>query len=85
MEVKKIAGNSEIMSEKKEEVAKFEPLITFFVCKWCTYAAADLAGSSRLQYPPNIRIVMLPCTGKMDVVYALKAFEQGIDGVLVSG
>ncbi len=84
MEVSKITGESAILN-KPETKSDFEPLIAFFVCKWCTYAAADLAGSSRLQYPPNIRIFMLPCTGKMDIVYAFKAFESGIDGVLVSG
>ncbi len=64
---------------------QFEPKIAFFVCKWCTYAAADLAGSSRLQYPPNIRIIMMPCTGKIDLTYIFKAFKEGIDGVVVSG
>lgn len=64
---------------------QFEPKILFFVCKWCTYAAADLAGSSRLQYPPNIRIIMMPCTGKIDLTYIFKAFKEKIDGVIVSG
>lgn len=69
------------MSEQKQ----FEPKILFFVCKWCTYAAADLAGSSRLQYPPNVRIIMMPCTGKIDLTYIFKAFKEKIDGVIVSG
>lgn len=64
---------------------EFKPKILFFVCKWCTYAAADLAGSSRLQYPPNIRIIMMPCTGKIDLTYIFKAFNEGIDGIIVSG
>jgi F420-non-reducing hydrogenase iron-sulfur subunit len=64
---------------------EWEPKILFFVCKWCTYAAADLAGSSRLQYPPNIRIILMPCTGKIDLTYIFKAFNEGIDGVIVSG
>lgn len=64
---------------------EFEPKITVFVCKWCTYAGADLAGTSRIQYPPNIRIVMLPCTGRIDPLFVLKAFEGDADAVLVSG
>ncbi|MHA1732189.1 MAG: hydrogenase iron-sulfur subunit [Promethearchaeota archaeon] len=63
----------------------FEPKILFIVCKWCTFAAADLAGSARLQYPPNIRVLMMPCTGKLDLTYIFKAFKVGIDGVVVSG
>ena len=63
----------------------FQPRITAFVCNWCTYAGADLAGTSRLQYAPNVRIVKLPCTGRIDPLFILKAFESGADGVLVSG
>lgn len=65
--------------------AGFQPRITAFVCNWCTYAGADLAGTSRLQYAPNVRIVKLPCTGRIDPLFILKAFESGADGVLVSG
>ena len=63
----------------------FEPRITAFVCNWCTYAGADLAGTSRLQYAPNLRIIKLPCTGRIDPLFILKAFENGADGVLVAG
>lgn len=63
----------------------FEPQILAFCCNFCAYAAADLAGASRLQYPPSIRVVLLPCTGKLDVLYALKAFENGADGIMVAG
>ncbi len=63
----------------------FEPQILAFACHYCAYAAADLAGSMRLNYPTNIKIVKLPCTGKMDALYLLKAFERGADGVLVAG
>ena len=63
----------------------FEPQILAFACHYCAYAAADLAGSMRLNYPTNIKIVKLPCTGKVDVLYLLKAFERGADGVLVAG
>ncbi len=63
----------------------FEPQILAFACHYCAYAAADLAGSMRLDYPTGIKIVKLPCTGKVDVLYLLKAFERGADGVLVAG
>jgi F420-non-reducing hydrogenase iron-sulfur subunit len=62
-----------------------EPLILAFCCHYCAYAAADLAGSMRLQYPSNVRVLRLPCTGKLEVNYILTAFEHGIDGVLVAG
>lgn len=63
----------------------FEPKILALCCHYCAYAAADLAGSMRLQYPSNVRVLRLPCTGKVDVDYIMKAFEQGVDGVLVAG
>ncbi|UCG71094.1 MAG: hydrogenase iron-sulfur subunit [Thermoplasmata archaeon] len=56
-----------------------------FCCHYCSYAAADLAGSMRLSYPTNIKILKIPCTGKVDVLYLLKAFENGADGVIVAG
>lgn len=62
-----------------------EPEIIAFCCHYCAYGAADLAGISRLNYPVNIKIVRIPCTGKMDPLYILKAFELGIDGVYVAG
>jgi coenzyme F420-reducing hydrogenase delta subunit len=63
----------------------FEPTIVAFCCHYCAYAAADLAGSSRLQYPPNIRILRSPCTGRLEIDFFMKAFEAGADGVLVAG
>ena len=63
----------------------FEPQLVAFCCNFCAYAAADLAGASRLQYPPNVKVVLLPCTGKLDALYALRAFESGADGILVAG
>ncbi len=63
----------------------FEPHIVAFCCQYCAYSAADLAGSMRLQYPPNVRIVRLMCSGKVDPVYLMKAFEGGADGVFVAG
>jgi F420-non-reducing hydrogenase iron-sulfur subunit len=63
----------------------FEPLVVAFCCHYCAYTAADLAGTMRLQYPDNIRIVRLPCTGKVDVRVLLEAFEKGADGAYVAG
>ncbi len=63
----------------------FEPVIVAFCCHYCAYAAADLAGSGRLQYPPNIRIVRSPCTGRLEINFFLRALESGADGVLVAG
>jgi F420-non-reducing hydrogenase iron-sulfur subunit len=59
--------------------------ILTFCCQHCAYAAADLAGNLRMQYPPEIKIVLIPCTGKIDVLQVLTAFEEGVDGVLVAG
>jgi coenzyme F420-reducing hydrogenase delta subunit len=63
----------------------FEPRITAFVCNWCTYTGADLAGTSRLRMASNVRIIRLPCTGRIDPLFIIKAFERGADGVIVSG
>lgn len=63
----------------------FEPRITAFVCNWCTYTGADLAGTSRLHMASNVRIIRLPCTGRIDPMFIVKAFERGADGVIVSG
>ncbi len=63
----------------------FEPKVIAFVCNWCTYLGADLAGTSRLEYPPNIRIIRLPCTGRIDFNLIVKAFENGADSVFISG
>lgn len=63
----------------------FEPKIIAFVCNWCTYTAADLAGTSRRKYPMNVRLIRVMCTGMVDPKYVLKAFLQGADAVLVSG
>jgi len=63
----------------------FEPLIAVFSCHYCSYAAADLAGSSRIQYPPNIRVIKIPCTGRVSVNHILRVLEFGADGVYVAG
>ena len=62
-----------------------QPDIVAFCCRYCAYAAADLAGAMRLEYPAAIKVVELPCTGKLDVLYVLRAFEDGADGVMVAG
>ena len=62
-----------------------EPKIVAFCCQYCAYAAADLAGILRLQYAPNVRVIRLPCTGKVEIVQILHAFENGADGVYVAG
>jgi F420-non-reducing hydrogenase iron-sulfur subunit len=63
----------------------FEPEIVAFCCHYCAYAAADLAGSMRLDYPTSIKVIEVPCSGKVDVLYILRAFEDGADGVMVAG
>lgn len=72
-------------SQSTEHANAFHPQIIAFCCNYCAYAAADLAGSLRLSYPPDIRVVLLPCTGRLDVLEVLHAFERGADGVLVAG
>ena len=64
---------------------QWEPRIVAFVCNWCTYTGADLAGTSRMKYQSNVRIIKLPCSGRIDPLFIIKAFERGADGVLVSG
>jgi F420-non-reducing hydrogenase iron-sulfur subunit len=63
----------------------FEPVIVAFCCHYCAYTAADMAGSQRLPYPPNVKIVQVPCSGKVDSLHIVKAFEKGADGVYVAG
>lgn len=70
------------MTIQKEE---FEPKIVGFLCNWCSYAGADLAGVSRIQYPPNVRVIRVMCSGRVDPAFVLEAFKDGADGVLVAG
>ena len=65
--------------------ASFEPKILAFCCNWCAYSGADLAGTSRLQYPPNVKIVRVMCSGRIDPGHIFRAFETGVDGILVAG
>ena len=70
------------MNETNES---FEPLIIGFTCNWCSYRAADLAGMSRIKYPPNVRLMRLMCSGRIDPSFVLKALQGGADGVLITG
>ncbi len=63
----------------------FEPKVIAFLCNWCSYTGADLAGTGRMQYPPNVRIVRIMCTGALDPIYVVKPLLEGADGVLISG
>ena len=71
--------------EQVEQGMEFEPKITAFLCNWCSYAGADLAGISRIQYPPNIRVVKVMCSGRLSPLFVMKALEEGADGVWISG
>lgn len=71
--------------EKAKTTREFEPLIVAYCCNWCSYAGADLAGTSRFEYPVNIRIVRIMCTGRMDPILVLEALRMGADGVLIAG
>lgn len=68
-----------------EKKRTWEPKVLAFLCRWCSYAGADLSGSSRLNYPANVRILRVPCSGRVDPLFILKALRSGMDGVLVSG
>ena len=71
--------------EMERVPGKKEFNVIAYCCEHCAYAAADLAGGLRMQYPPSVKIVMLPCTGKLDVLMVLGAIEEGVDGVMVAG
>ena len=75
------------MSKSKNGESKegFEPNILAFCCNWCSYAGADLAGVSRFQYPPNIRVIRVMCSGRVDPSFVLKALKKGADGVIITG
>ncbi len=82
-EVKKERVSPEVRA--KEVPADWKANIIAFACHYCAFAAADLAGVMRLTYPTNVKVIRLPCTGKLDQVYIMRAFERGIDGVFVAG
>lgn len=66
-------------------MSEYEPTVLAFLCNWCSYAGADLAGTSRLKYPDNVRSIRVMCSGRVDPVFVLDALKEGIDGVLVAG
>ncbi|KXS44725.1 MAG: methyl-viologen-reducing hydrogenase subunit delta [Candidatus Frackibacter sp. T328-2] len=69
----------------KPDQSNWEPTVVAFCCNWCSYSGADLAGTSRLEYPTNIRIIRVPCSGRVNPQFVLKAFQKGADAVLVAG
>jgi len=73
------------IEENSNRSLEFDPKILCIACNWCTYAGADLAGTSRIQYPTNVRILRVMCTGRVHPTFVLKAFKMGVDGVLISG
>jgi len=77
--------NSLQVASPEKEAATFEPRIVAFFCTWCTYLAADLAGTSRFKYAPNVRVVRVMCSGRVDPQFVLDAFAHGADGVLIGG
>ena len=81
------AGGATVSSIEKphETPAGWEPNVLAFACHYCAFAAADLAGVMRLSYPTNVKIIRLPCTGKLDHIHLLRAFERGVDGAFVAG
>jgi F420-non-reducing hydrogenase iron-sulfur subunit len=76
--------NSKTTTVNKEKEKLFEPNLLAFCCNWCSYAGADLAGLSRIKYPPNIRIIRTMCSGRVDPQFIIDAFENGADGVLIA-
>jgi len=81
------AVKEEVLSiERTSDIPSgWEPNILAFACHYCAFAAADLAGVMRLSYPPAVKVIRLPCTGKLDYIHILHAFERGVDGVFVAG
>jgi len=73
------------VSVEQKQVSDWEPKIVAFTCNWCAYAGADLAGLNRLQYPHNVRLIKVPCSGRVNPQFVLRAFQRGADAVLVSG
>ena len=73
------------MTDKNSAKTEWEPKIIGFLCNWCSYSGAELAGTSRLQYPTNLRIIRVMCSSRVNPQFVLKAFQEGADGVLVSG
>ena len=80
-----VSPRTKTATKSKQKGQDFEPRIVSFCCNWCSYAGADLAGTSRMQMPPNVRVIRVNCTGRIDPMFILQALEGGVDGVLISG
>jgi len=78
-------SRTQTVSREANVRAAWEPLIVAFLCNWCSYAGADLAGSSRMSYPANVRVVRVPCSGRVNPLFIMSCFKKGFDGVLVAG
>jgi len=76
---------TETFEQGSFERGSFEPTIIGFTCNWCSYRAADLAGTARVKYPPNVRLIRLMCSGRLDPTFVIKALAEGADGVLITG
>jgi len=73
------------MKDNEGKMKDWQPRILAILCNWCSYAGADLAGVSRMQYPPNVRVIRIPCSGRVDPLFIMKSLQSGFDGILVSG
>lgn len=71
--------------EAPQKEVTWEPTIVGFLCRWCSYAGADFAGSSRLEYPPNVRVIRVPCSGRVNPIFIMRCLQRGADGVLIAG
>jgi F420-non-reducing hydrogenase iron-sulfur subunit len=80
-----MTGQLEIEKKDQEIEETFKPKILAFLCNWCAYAGADLAGVSRIQYPPTVRVIRTMCSGRVDPIYVIKGLNSGFDSVFVSG
>jgi len=80
-----LSNESQSIERPVERPSDWEPAIIAFACHYCAFAAADLSGVMRLSYPFNVKIIRMPCTGKLDQSYLLRAFERGVDGIFVAG
>ena len=78
-------GEDKLEDEKETKKEDWEPKIVVFLCNWCAYAAAELAGVGRFQYSSNVRVIRVPCVGKVNPLFIVKALQEGVDGVLVFG
>ncbi len=76
---------TETETTENQTESNFEPLIVTFLCNWCSYAGADLAGTSRMQYPPNLKVIRVMCSGRVNPIFVVNALQQGADGVLIGG